>query len=213
MNTEVRELDMGLYEDAIGVYGMGDKKIIIKHDEYTDDPLSWGHFEFFSTHKRYYTDSKYKAIKAKDGSFWGIEDFDSLEEIQEFLTNNDYLFNYVYLYEHSGFRIWTSTEKQYPNSIDMFFDSGCFGFLYVSKDKVRREYGVKKISPKVKKQVYDFMSGFVQNEWEQYFNGEVYEYLLLDKNDVYEECLGGFYGLEGLREHLNSELKIQMPII
>lgn len=201
----VRKLDLSLYQKAISAFDIGNKKIFIKQDDYSEDPLNWGHFEFFSTHTQYYADQKYKVIKAKDGCFYGIDEFENLKAIEEFLKANDYLFCYVHLYEHSGFKIWTSQEKQTP--------SGCFGFLYVSKEQVRRSYGVKRITKKIQDQVYDHMSSFASNEWEQYFNGDTYQYIVMNNNDEFEDCLCGFYGLESLRDHLSSEYQIQMPII
>lgn len=211
--TEVQKLDMSLYQNAIAVFAMGDKKIVVRSDEYAEDPLDWGHFEFFSTHKKYYTKNKNKTIADKEGNLWGIGNFDSLEEIEAFLSKNDYLYRFVYIYEHSGFCLWTSEKRQNPNGMDMFFDSGCFGFLYVSKEKVRRNYGVKRITKKIQEQVYEHIDSFVSNEWEMYFNGEIYEYEVINNQGECEDSLCSLFGEESVRDFLNSKYQIEIPII
>lgn len=185
---EVRELNLRLYQDAIKIFQVGDKKIIIKHDDCPEDPLSWGHFEFFSTSKRYYTDKKHKTIRAKNGDLASISQFDGLEEIKKFLSANDYLYRYVCLYERSG-------------------------FLYVSKEQIRRDYRVKKITKKIQEQVYEHMSSFASNEWEQYFNGDIYRYAIINSDDELEDSLCGIYGLDGIREVLKDEQGIEIPKI
>lgn len=213
MSAIIKELDLNQYEEVIKGFQLGDKKIIIMQDICSEDPLNWGHFEFFSCHRRYYRDKKHKVIREKNGCFASATQFDSLEEIEKFLIDNEYLYQHVYLYEHSGLKLWTSMEKQSYNSIDMFFDGGCFGFLYVSKQQLRQDYKVRRITKKIQEQVYSHMNSFVSNEWEHYLNGDVYQYKIINSNNEIEDSAYGFYNLRDIREELNREHGIQIPKI
>lgn len=117
-----------------------------------------------------------------------ISQFDGLEEIKKFLSANDYLYRYVCLYERSG-------------------------FLYVSKEQIRRDYRVKKITKKIQEQVYEHMSSFASNEWEQYFNGDIYRYAIINSDDELEDSLCGIYGLDEIREVLKDQQGIEIPKI
>lgn len=185
---EVRELNLRLYKDAIKMFQMGDKKIMITHDDCPEDPLSWGHFNFLSTNKEHYTDREYKTIRAKNGDLVSISEFESLEEIEKFLSANDYLYRYVYSYGNSG-------------------------FLYVDKEKIRRDYRVKRITKKIQEQVYGHMISFASGEWEQYFNGDIYRYAIINSSDELEDSMCNIYGLEGVREVLKDEQGIEIPKI
>lgn len=86
---EVRELNLRLYQEAIKIFQVGDKRIIIKHDDCPEDPLSWGHFEFFSTSKRHYTDKKHKTIRAKNGDLASISQYFNGDIYRYAIINSD----------------------------------------------------------------------------------------------------------------------------
>lgn len=61
----------------------------IKHDDSPEDPLSWGHFEFFSTSKRHYTDKKHKTIRAKNGDLASISQYFNGDIYRYAIINSD----------------------------------------------------------------------------------------------------------------------------
>lgn len=113
------------------------------------------------------------------------------DEIEKMLSDSIYI--PVYMYDHSGITINTT-------GFSCSWDSGQVGFYVVSKDKVRKEYGVKRISKKLKEKVIEILTGEIST-WDNYYTGEVYEFRVVDPNT--EECIdacGGYYGDDGLKD-------------
>jgi hypothetical protein len=92
----------------------------------------------------------------------------------------------VYKYEHSGVCYNTS-------GFSCPWDSGKAGYIYASKEDVRRDYSVKRISPRV----YALVVGVLQSEvkvFSQAVNGEVYGYTTYDPDGETLDSCGGYYG-------------------
>ena len=79
----------------------------------------------------------------------------------------------LYLYDHSGITISTG-----PFSCQ--WDSGQIGWIYVAKEKIRKEWGVKRISPKLQEQIYKVLDSEVE-EYDDYLTGQVYGYKITTK--------------------------------
>jgi len=102
----------------------------------------------------------------------------------------------LYLYDHGGITI--STE---PFSCK--WDSGQVGWIVVSKEKVRKEYGVKYITWIVREMVKRSLEAEVKT-YDQYLTGDVYGYRIskitkCELGHEHEEELDscwGFYGKE-----------------
>lgn len=106
----------------------------------------------------------------------------------------------VYLYDHSGLAVSTT-----PFSCS--WDSGLFGILAVSLDKVRKEYGWKQITAKRRSKIESYLQGEL-NILDQYYQGEVYGFEITpadDNSEVLESCWG-FFGEDSL-EQLIDECK------
>ena len=115
----------------------------------------------------------------------------------------------LYLYDHSGLSVSTDTFIGRAHHAE--WDSGCVGIIYVSKDRVRKEYGVKRVSPKVREKALVVLRSEVET-YDEYLRGEVYGYEVkrpdpatLDREgwDVLDSCWG-FYGLECCLEEARS---------
>ena len=94
----------------------------------------------------------------------------------------------VYMYEHGNIALSTG-------GFSCPWDSGQVGFIHVSKDKVRKEYGVKRISQKTLDKVHRVLKDEIET-YSQYVNGDVYAFLIEDKDGNIIDSCGGFYGLE-----------------
>jgi hypothetical protein len=88
----------------------------------------------------------------------------------------------TFLYDHSGLRMSTGR-------FSCPWDSGQVGFIYVSREKVREEYGWKVITKKREEKIRGYLRDEVK-VYDQYLTGDVYGYT------VYE-------ALPGLREALD----------
>lgn len=71
----------------------------------------------------------------------------------------------LYLYDHSGITMNTS-----PFSCR--WDSGQVGFIFVSKKRVREEYGVKRINKELIEKVTELLEGEVKT-YDMYLTGEL----------------------------------------
>lgn len=100
----------------------------------------------------------------------------------------------VYFYDHGGITVSTS-----PFSCP--WDSGLFGIIAVSLDRVRKEYGWKHITAKRRKQIEKYLQGEIET-LDSYYTGEVFGYRITPESDDDNELdsCWGFYGTECLKE-------------
>lgn len=72
----------------------------------------------------------------------------------------------LYLYDHSGITMNTS-------GFSCRWDSGQVGFIYVTKEKIRKEYGWKRITQARKEKIYRYLKNEVKT-YNHYLTGQVY---------------------------------------
>jgi len=110
-------------------------------------------------------------------------DFSDPDDARMFLKNKRRIAIVLplYLYDHSGITMSTS-----PFSCP--WDSGQVGWIYITREKVREEYGCKRISKKMIERVKGYLINEVK-EYDQYLTGDVYGYCIteIDPNDPDEE--------------------------
>jgi hypothetical protein len=126
---------------------------------------------------------------------------DRLTELEDKFFEK-YIGHKIYLYDHSGISVSTK-----PFSCP--WDSGQVGYIYVSKEKVREEYGVKRISPELRTKILSYLDGEIET-FNQYLNNDVYGFTIEDEEGNVLESVGGFYGDDfvenGMADHIDSEL-------
>ena len=122
---------------------------------------------------------EYTIIQAQD---------EALQKIEE-----DYIILPLYLYDHSG--LVMSTASFVGRAQHATWDSGQVGFIYVSKDKVREEYGWKYITkPRVEK-IKESLAQEVKT-YSDYLGGFVYGFTIRDSDGNYLDSTCGYYGLD-----------------
>jgi len=116
----------------------------------------------------------------------------------------------LYLYDHSGITMNT-TGFHCP------WDSGQVGFIYVTREKVREEYGWKRITKAREQQILAYLKAEVE-VYDQYLRGEVYGFIVEElKQDEdgdteweHVDSCWGFYGDDpfenGISDHIEEEL-------
>lgn len=132
----------------------------------------------------------------------GDKDVPTMDEVKEIATSRDYISLPLYLYDHGGITMSCS-----PFSCP--WDSGQVGVIFVSTERVRKEYGVKRISKKLRERVIGYLQGEVET-YDQYLTGDVYGYELVryedDGAEIEEGSCWGFYGSDpatnGMTDHL-----------
>lgn len=102
----------------------------------------------------------------------------------------------LYLYDHSGITMNTT-------GFSCPWDSGQVGYIYVTFEDTRKEYGVKRVTDKVRDQTgkmvraIDMARRLLEAEvrvYDYYLKGEVYCYVVEDENgDTLDGC-GGYLG-------------------
>ena len=120
-------------------------------------------------------------------------------EFQEWVTTNKSIAKYfpIYLYDHSGLTISTQPFNDR-------WDSGLLGYIYVTKERVRKEYGVKKISSKLLDKVSEILLAEIE-EMDCYLRGEVY-CVCTEENEEVVDSICGIYGYDNLKQYLTNEL-------
>jgi len=92
----------------------------------------------------------------------------------------------IYMYDHSGQTINTT-------GFSCPWDSGRLGFIYVTKEKLRKQYGWKVITKKREEQALKYLLGEVET-YDDYLTGNVYGYRVKDALGVEIHSCWGFYG-------------------
>jgi len=121
-------------------------------------------------------------------------DFRSPEEFSQFLKDEKPICLPLYLYDHSGITISTTNER-FRACDPQGWDWGMLGYIYVTKEDVRKEYGVKRVSPKILDKVAKLLLAEVE-EYDHYLTGNVYGYEItkgeLQAGAVINACWGFF---------------------
>ena len=167
-------------------------------DEYPENPREeWDNIgTMVCFHKRYSLGDENHNIE----SDW----FFSWEEMEKYLYKkiDAGIVLPLYLYDHSGITISTS-----PFSCS--WDSGQVGFIYVTKQKIRKEFNKKRISKKLLEKVKKILISEV-NIYDQFLRGDIYSFLLKSNGEIIDSC-HGFYGHDirenGMLDHIPEEYR------
>jgi hypothetical protein len=93
-----------------------------------------------------------------------------------------YLSLNLYLYDHSGLRMNTC-------GFSCPWDSGQVGIIAIAKEKVRQEYGWKKLTKARQAKILEYLDNEVK-EYDQYLSGDVHGFILYEVPDhIIEEYL------------------------
>jgi hypothetical protein len=172
----------------------GNYELEILQDESPESPREWGNLgTMVCFHRRYNLGDKHKF---------------SVEEAEEMMKGKDICVSLpLYLYDHSGITMSTG-------SFSCKWDSGQIGWIFVTKEQVRKEYNVKKISKDLIEKVTRVLEGEVET-YDQYLTGDVYGYRIskidvcdkgCEHKDEIDSCWG-YYGIESVEEEGNSMLE------
>lgn len=164
-------------------------------DEYAESPREWCNLGYMvCQHSRY-------TLGDDNLEYHGESILDDLKRHlkDKGLELRDVVYLPLYLYDHSGITMSTT-----PFSCR--WDSGQVGWIYVTKEQIRREYGVKRVSKALREKVETVLKGEVAT-YDQYLTGEVYAWSILDDNEETVEAVCGFYdyeqALKEAKEHID----------
>jgi hypothetical protein len=134
-------------------------------------------------------------------------EFRAPDEFTEFLKEEQPIRLPLYLFDHSGITMSTGNER-FRACDPQGWDWGMVGYIYVTKENVQKEYGVKRVSRKILDKVVNLFLAEVQ-EYDHYLTGNVYGYKITkdekpQAGDVIDSCWG-FFGYPG--DYMISEAK------
>ena len=129
----------------------------------------------------------------------------SVEEVQDITKGKDVISLPLYLYDHSGITMNTT-------GFGCSWDSVFVGFIYVTKEQVRKEYDVKNITKKIREKVIKVLEAEVK-VYDQYLTGDVYGYQVFEVSKCelgheHEEEVSSCWGYYGEEECINDAKRI-----
>jgi len=137
-------------------------------------------------------------------------EFRDPDEFAEFLKEEKPICLPLYLFDHSGITISTESER-FRVCDPQGWDWGMLGYIYATKEDVRQEYGVKRVTRKILEKVTKLLQSEVE-EYDHYLTGNVYGYEITKMDEdakpqvagVIESCWGFFGHSE---DYMISEAK------
>lgn len=153
------------------------------------DPREWDNLgTMLCMHGRYQLGDKH-SFKSSDFDGWG--------EVKKYLTEEEkaVIVLPLYLYDHSGLRMKVGSFAGLLPQGHAEFDSGCVGFIYVTRDKLLSEYSAKKVTKKILDQAEAVLRAEVKT-YDQYLSGDVYGYTVTDSKGEQTDSCWGYYGYD-----------------
>lgn len=111
----------------------------------------------------------------------------------------------LYIYDHGGITI-TARYETYLRYPDKQWDAGLVGFICITREEVKKEYGAKRISHKLKERVKEALSAEVET-YDQYLTGDVWGYVIEDQDGEHLDSCWGLYGLDYARAEATAAAK------
>jgi hypothetical protein len=168
---------------------IGKYRIDIISDDDPEDPRGWDNLgTMVCFHRRYNLGDKHN--------------FDEPSEARDFLKDKKarHIVLPLYLYDHSGITMNTT-------GFSCPWDSGQVGWIYITREKVRKEYGCKRVTKKMVEKI----KGYLRNEvetYDQYLTGDVYGFRITDEETEEEmDSCWGFFGEKYCMEEAESIVK------
>jgi len=175
---DLKALDIEVGYDETTTFG--NYRIRVMADDQPESPREWDNLgTMVCWHGRYNL-----------GDVNGAREYESPEAALKEI--GDAIILPLYLYDHSGITMNTT-------GFSCPWDSGQVGFIYVTLDKVRKEYGWKKITKKRREQIEKYLTGEVET-YDTYLRGDVYGFNITrndeDGEEVDIDSCWGFYGYD-----------------
>ena len=179
------------------------KEFKIFYDETPENPRSWDNIStMICFHRRY---------NLGDNHDYNSSDYDNWNELKKQIEKDHDIAVILplYLYDHSGITISTS-----PFSCD--WDSGQVGFIFITKDQIRSNWNIKRVTKKWIDRATEILESDVKT-YDQYLTGDTYGFQVIEKTicecghveeNELDSCWG-FFGTDwkenGILEYLSKE--------
>lgn len=181
--------------------------IEVMNDPEPDNPREWDNLGvMFCSHGRYALGDKNAKDKLRKDirgcsmyrAGWEKKyDFDNNADLAHLAEKCEFVVLPVYLYDHSGLAMNTS-------GFSCPFDSGQVGIIYATKEKLRNEYGVKRISKETRLKALNALRNEVAT-YDQYLGGNVWGWTVADEAGSLDGCWG-YFEFESIEDDIKSRL-------
>lgn len=183
--------------------------IEVKNDNSPDSPREWDNLgTMVCWSRRYSLGDEHVFMESiyseKDGSYTEIKD--EPDDFLEWLTIYPSVVLPIYKYEHGGICLSTSNAS-YPFN-DMW-DAGQIGWIYVTHEKIAKEYGWKRITNARRTRIEEYLKNEIK-VYNMYLNGEVYGFEILDCHGEYVDSCYGYYGEEDCIKEAKSAVDAEI---
>jgi hypothetical protein len=159
-------------------YNFKNKRLEIHYDESADTPREWDNLaKMICFHNKYNLGDKHD---------YNSNDYNGWDEMKKAIIAKEdvAIIKPLYLYDHSGITIATT-----PFSCR--WDSGQVGFVIVTKEAIRKEYSVKRVTKKVIEKATKVLDGEVST-YDDYLVGNVFGFILFEDDEETDTCFGFF---------------------
>ncbi len=178
------------------------KLVRIKRDDYPQSPREWDNLgTMVCAHRRYCLGDE-QAQNAE--LYYSWDEWLEYEVVKPNGGWSNIIALPLYLYDHSGITISTA-----PFACP--WDSGQVGWIYVTKSRIREEYGA--FSKRLLNEVEAVLRSEVET-YDQYLQGFVYGYMTfsLENGELVDgDSCWGFYGYDTEKNGLQEYLKDIVP--
>jgi hypothetical protein len=172
-------------ENAIEVITHKGYQINVFYDQSPESPREWDNLgTMLCLHRNY---------KLGEDHHYRTSD-----DIMAFIKTQKCIWLPIYMYDHSGITINTT-------GFSCPWDSGQLGIIYVTDERIRKEWNCKRISKQRRLQVKAQLIGEVET-YDKYLRGEIYGYTITSENDndwIGDSCWG-FYDQEDMVKEAKS---------
>lgn len=152
--------------------------IKIVSDDDPESPREWDNLgTMVCFHNRYALGDKHD---------YDADMFSGWDEIEQFIKAREdvAVILPLSLYDHSGITMSVGRSSGW--------DCGQVGFIFVSKAKVRKEYSVKRISPKLRARIEKYLRQEVET-YDTYLRGDVVGFRVVNRMEEETDSCYGFY--------------------
>ena len=211
--------------------------LTVEQDDLLEDPRNWDNLcTMICWHRNYNLGDKHEFRDEWDFlqdlceellgmEYEDCEDMTEKEMFKKLVDSGKILIKPINLYDHSGITVSTSNAYPYNDR----WDSGCVGFIYVTKDRVFKEC-MDITEENWKECANKYLEGEMET-YDQYVRGNVYWFRLTKKVTKQDKCphcgevireyedeeeidaCGGFYGYcleeNGILGYVPNDIKFE----
>jgi len=157
------------------------------------------------------------SVLGNEGTDHGL---DSIQKIRKYAREHGMHVFHIRRYGHGGtaYKLVDIDQKaRYlpgPENLGYPFncpwDSNWYGFMLVGDNVPGKKYAASTVrrhlsNPKRRKEVFEFAEGQLEL-FSQWSNGEIFSYVIQDKDGVMQDSCGGFYGQEDCEQEARAAL-------